>query len=202
VPGGWSWDDDDDPRARRAGQNARRQAKRLREHIAAALAADPSRFTLTPALLCELDEIAIDGLIDNPGQIRTRDLIIAGSRHEPPPWQEVPALVDEMCSYVNEGGRDAVELAAFTLWRLCWIHPFEDGNGRTARAVAYLVLCVSLGADLPGEVTIPERIVWYKGKYHSALEAADRACKAGRIDVSEMTALLRNLLEAQLLNES
>jgi hypothetical protein len=75
-------------------------------------------------------------------------------------------------------------------------------DGRVLSPALFLVLCVSLGADLPGELTIPERIGWYKGKYHSALEAADRACKAGQIDVSEMTALLRNLLEAQLLNES
>jgi Fic family protein len=201
VPGGWSWDDDDDPRSLRGGQNSRRQAIRLREHIAAGIA-DPSRFTLTPALICELDGIAVDGLVDHPGQFRTRDLEIMGSRHEPPPWQQVSGLVDDMCNYVNEGGREAVELAAFTLWRLCWIHPFEDGNGRTARAASYLVLCVALAEDLPGEVTIPERIVWYRGKYHAALEAADRACKQGRVDVSQLTAFLRNLLEAQLQNES
>jgi Fic family protein len=200
VPGGWSWVDDDDPTALRVGQNSRRQFQRLREHIAVALK-DPARFALTSETLCELNLLAMDGLMARAGEIRTEDLLITGSRHEPPTWQLVRGFVDEACAYVNEGGRDAVELAAYVLWRINWIHPFADGNGRTARAASYLVLCVSLRSDLQGEVTIPERLVRHKPRYHTALEAADCAYKEGRIDVSEMKLLLDDLVEAQLLNE-
>jgi Fic family protein len=73
-----------------------------------------------------------------------------------------------------------------------WIHPFTDGNGRTARAVAYLVLCVRLGYRLPGTRTIPELIAADKDPYYSALEAAD----AGDLTVLEK--LLASLLARQL----
>jgi fido (protein-threonine AMPylation protein) len=48
-------------------------------------------------------------------------------------------------------------LSAFVLWRLNWIHPFDDGNGRTARALAYLVACCRLGFDLPSKHPIVGR---------------------------------------------
>jgi hypothetical protein len=40
------------------------------------------------------------------------------------------------------------------MWRTNWVHPFDDGNGRTARAASYLVLCVKLGYRLPGKKSL------------------------------------------------
>ena len=37
---------------------------------------------------------------------------------------------------------DALDLASFALWRITWIHPFSDGNGRTAIAFSYACLCL------------------------------------------------------------
>jgi len=81
-----------------------------------------------------------------------------------------------------------------------WIHPFVDGNGRTSRAVSYLVLCVRLGYVLPGTQTIPEQISRNKDPYYKALEAADKANAAGKIDITEMEKLLESLLAAQLVS--
>ncbi|HET9282483.1 MAG TPA: Fic family protein [Candidatus Angelobacter sp.] len=53
--------------------------------------------------------------------------------------------------------KSAIHLAAYVIWRLNWIHPFADGNGRTSRALSYLVLCTRLGERLPGTVTIPDQ---------------------------------------------
>src|ERR1700691_2453032 len=52
---------------------------------------------------------------------------------------------------VNEHWEEsnAIHLAAYILWKLNWIHPFADGNGRTARAVSYAVLCIKLDGLLP-----------------------------------------------------
>ncbi len=202
MPGGWSWwgDDDDDPKAAREAENSGRQARRVVELIREAVG-QPEDFAVTPQLLCDLNELAVAGLVPNPGMLRQRDLTITHSMHEPPPWAEVPGLVDELCDFVMQSELEAVERAAYVLWRVNWIHPFEDGNGRTARAASYLVLSVALGKELPGEISLVERLVLHKRQYNAALEAADRAWKQGRLDVSEMTALLRTLLEAQILNE-
>jgi fido (protein-threonine AMPylation protein) len=48
------------------------------------------------------------------------------------------------------------------MWRINWIHPFDDGNGRTARMASYAVLCVLLGYELPGTKAIFEQIAEHK----------------------------------------
>jgi Fic family protein len=85
------------------------------------------------------------------------------------------------------------------MWRLNWIHPFFGGNGRTSRAVSYLALCARLGFRLPGEETIPDQIVANRDPYYLALRAADNAWEERRLDVSQMEALMAELLARQLM---
>lgn len=108
--------------------------------------------------------------------------------------------MEELCDYVNDNW-DAVEalhLAAYVMWRTNWIHPFVNGNGRTSRAVAYLVFCIKLGFLLPGSPTVPDLIARDKRPYYGALEAADAAEREGRLDVSAMEALFAGRLRTQL----
>ena len=107
-----------------------------------------------------------------------------------------------MCDYVNDNwdSQSPLHLSSYVMWRLNWIHPFEDGNGRTSRALSYLVLCVRTGYRLPGATTIPDRISTNKFPYYDALDAADEAWKAGsKTDVSKMEELLGDHLAGQLL---
>ncbi|HEY6347807.1 MAG TPA: Fic family protein [Candidatus Angelobacter sp.] len=86
--------------------------------------------------------------------------------------------------------------------RLNWIHPFVEGNGRTARAACYYLLCMKQGRLLAGRKTVPERIRENRQPYYAALKAADRAWDAGHIDVSVMSNYLEELLLAQLTEYS
>ena len=96
-------------------------------------------FRIQPWMIQELNRIAIDGLDDAPGSFRQKEMGISGSAHEPPKWQDVPKHIDEMCAYVNDHWtKSAVHLASYLMWRLNWIHPFTDGNGRTARASYFI----------------------------------------------------------------
>ena len=116
-----------------------------------------------------------------------------------PPHEDVPVLVAEACELVRaRWDEDPLFLAAYVLWRICWIHPFDDGNGRTARAASYLVLSVRLGFELPGTLPIPARIKHAPIAYMRALESADAAWARGVLDVSAMQELLAFYLEAQL----
>jgi hypothetical protein len=72
-------------------------------------------------------------------------------------------------------------------------------NGRTTRAASYYVFCSKLGFHIPGVKTVPEMIAENKAPYYRALETADQAHKDGRVDVSEMEELLRNLLAKQMV---
>lgn len=91
-------------------------------------------------------------------------------------------------------------MAAYALWKLNWIHPFTDGNGRTARALSYLLLCVRLGYRLPGTNTIPAQISNEKTPYYKALEAADQVWSEKKLDLSELEKLLGGLLANQLMS--
>ena len=79
----------------------------------------------------------------------------------PPHFDDVPELIDEFISVIHETWTIETHptiLPAYALWRLNWIHPFIEGNGRTARAACYLLICACLNALLPGKKIIPERI--------------------------------------------
>lgn len=196
--GGWNWDGDTDARGLRREQNALRQYDRLVELIRQHLNR-PDAFALTPKILCELNGLATTDETENPGVFRRDDVWLPGIKHEPPPWQEVPGLVDELCAYVNESDASAVHLAAYVLWRVNWVHPFEDGNGRTARAASYLVLCVRLGLELPGNPTVPDLIsTRYRFDHNDGLEAADRAAKRGEVELSQLESVLESALKQQL----
>ena len=68
---------------------------------------------------------------------------------------------------------DALTLAAYCLWRLNHIHPFINGNGRTARALCYYVVCVKFGGPLPGAPILPELIRQNRDAYVRLLRSID-----------------------------
>jgi len=164
---------------------------------------EPARpFKLRPSQIMQLHAAALEGLSAFAGRYRPAGVEIAGSKHVPPGGGLVPGLVEELCDYVNDNLKAAspIHLAAYVMWRLNWIHPFDDGNGRTSRMVAYVVLCVQLGYQLPGGYTIPEQIAEDKQPYYQALEAADKADRAGKVDVSALEKLLEGMLARQLVS--
>lgn len=192
---------DPDERARAEVRNGLRQFDLGMEIVADALSKG-ARYRLRPSALLALQRAALDGISLYAGNYRPAGIKIQGSRHTPPGAHLVPELVEDMCDYVNENWATAtpVHLAAYLMWRLNWIHPFVDGNGRTSRTISYVVLCVRLGFRLPGTKTIPEQIEKDRTAYFRALDEADSAYKRGKIDVSLMEAVIEGLLAKQLTN--
>lgn len=134
------------------------------------------------------------------GTFRNTAVGIEGSKHQPPREHLVSLLVEDMCDWVdrNWDQASALQLCAYTMWRMNWIHPFADGNGRTARAVAYLVLCARTGFSLPGSKTIPEQIAEDRPPYYRALEELDQQAAGDETDLSAMEKLLASCLRQQL----
>ncbi len=156
-------------------------------------------FELKEYHILELNRLAVECLVENPGAYRQVPIEITKAKHEPPDYQEVPKLVGEMCDYVNKGwDKGAIHLAAYLLWRLNWIHPFEDGNGRTARAVSYIILCIHSRKRLPGKKAIPDRISEDKQPYYEALEASDEASNEGGVSIDAVEDYLQGLLVEQI----
>jgi fido (protein-threonine AMPylation protein) len=183
-------------------RNGLAQFDRVVKLIDQSCSATGPRFRLRHSTILDLNRIAVDQIVDPPGAYRSVEIEITGSKHAPPTPRDLPLELDLMCEYVQSywSEKSPLHLAAYVMWRLNWIHPFVDGNGRTSRAASYLVLCAKLGYRLPGTKTIPERIAENKTPYYHALDAADAAWKAsGEVDVSQMERLLDDHLAAQLV---
>jgi Fic family protein len=163
--------------------------------------AEGGKFGLRVSLILSLHREALAGISRFAGTFRTGGVGIEKSKHQPPAPHLVAGLVEEMCDYVNGSWdtKPAIHLAAYVMWRLNWIHPFADGNGRTSRITSYVVLTVKSGFIIPGAPTIPEQIVSNRNRYFAALDEADAAWAEERLDVSAMERLLAGMLANQLM---
>lgn len=153
-------------------QNLNRQYELLTNCIEIGLMKGPGAFD--KFLLWALNHTAVANISQFGGRFR-REPIYVGN-HRPPHFNEVDDWMDRLISTVQENWYvwTPTELAAYGLWRLNWIHPFIEGNGRTARAACYYLLCVRSGVLLPGRRIVPERIRDSRDDYVNALMAADR----------------------------
>lgn len=180
-------------------QNLNRQYELLTNCIEIGLIKGPVSFD--KYLLWALNHVAVANISQFGGRFRKEPIYVGD--HKPPHFNEVEEWMDRFVSTVQENWYiwTPTELAAYGLWRLNWIHPFIEGNGRTARAACYFLLCVRSGALLPGRKILPERIRDNRAEYEAALEAADRAWDAGHLDFTRMEDYLAGLLQAQLEND-
>jgi Fic family protein len=106
---------------------------------------------LTPELICEIQRIVTEGTLANPdasGRCQLPDeerVIVTGEGdqvlHIPPPAKELPERLQRLCDFANgtaDGPYVPPVIRAIALhFMLGYDHPFEDGNGRTARALFY-----------------------------------------------------------------
>jgi Fic family protein len=192
---------DPDQRARQEALNGLKQFDAVVQMVETFLDKERQPFKFRPSHLLHLHRIALAGISHYAGNWRPSDIEIGGSKHKPPGAFEVPERIEELCDYINDkwNEKSPLHLASYVMWRLNWIHPFTDGNGRTSRAASYMILCLKLGYVLPGKRTIPDQIAENKTPYYKALEAADIVWTTGRIDLTAMKELLSSMLAAQLV---
>src|SRR5690348_13627585 len=124
---------DPDERAKQEARNGLLQFDLVIEQIEYWLHPDRP-FKLRPSGILALHRRALEGIHRLAGVWRTGGVKIGGSKHIPPDHSAVPGLAEEMCDYVNDNWkrRAPLHLGSYVLWRMNWIHPFADGNGRTA----------------------------------------------------------------------
>lgn len=99
--------------------------------------------TLTIDFILELHRIILHGIDDeNAGRFRRQNVRILGAVHLPSDARKVPREMEELIAwyYSNYRKMPDPQLAADLHHRFVWIHPFIDGNGRTARLLMNLVL--------------------------------------------------------------
>jgi len=105
---------------------------------------------LTPDVVLELQRILTEGTLDNPegaGRLQTPqdervavyDRVDGALIHTPPPAEQLSERLVAMCAFANSRDEEkfihpVVRAILLHFW-LAYDHPFEDGNGRTARAL-------------------------------------------------------------------
>jgi Fic family protein len=132
------------------------------------------------------------------GRFRTGAAFVLDGRggglgFQPPPPDDVPALVDAACGVMAQAREHPAMGAALIHAAVAAIHPFGDGNGRAARVAA--ALAMYRGGFTRPELTVLEE--WW-GRHRSEYDAALR-CLGDRFDPgADVTPFVRAHLEAQL----
>ncbi len=127
---------------------------------------------LTPSVLLDINRMILKGSVyeEESGRFRNRRVSIRGSRHVPPNYVVVPDQMTTLFANFQAwqaAKKHPVEIAADLHFQLVRIHPFVDGNGRSARLMMSFWLLQNgyTIANLSGENS--QRI-----RYYDALEAA------------------------------
>lgn len=188
--------EDNGPYQNLAAENLGRQYTFLRSLVEASIGLN--QCLLSIEALKALNYHSIACLHFSAGAFRPCEVTVGP--HNPPPHFQVPALMQMFTNEVNRiwDTSDPVLLAAYVLWKLNHIHPFVNGNGRTARAACHLILCMKLGGWLPGDRILPELLRANRAEYVDALRHADASFKQGPPDLAPLHGLLGRLLDEQL----
>ena len=158
---------------------------------------------LSQAILKALNFHAIACLHTNAGEYRPCPVHVAypdpAHNFQTPDHYRVGALMDNFINRVNSEWRDAdpVVLAAYVLWRLCAIHPFINGNGRTARAAAYFTICVKSRGWLPGTENMVTLLKQH-ADYTKALKEVDSSALSGSFDLTPLAIVVGDCLQQQI----
>lgn len=87
----------------------------------------------------------------------------------PPEYSEVPELLDELVTYINESNDHPLIKAAVIHYQLVTIHPFEDGNGRTARIISSYYLSLN-GYGFKNVGSLEEYMSYNIDEYYDSLQ--------------------------------
>ncbi len=103
-------------------------------------------FQISEFFLKQLHTVLTKELISEgsktPGAYRSHDVKITGSQHKPPEFLKVQELMSNLINFINKKDEPQVDLlkVAVAHHHFVWIHPFDNGNGRMARLLTYVML--------------------------------------------------------------
>lgn len=124
---------------------------------------------ITEAKILQLHEIILKGIEPDAGNYRNSGVILTGATFTPPRSSEVSQQVRDLLEWLNKNIEEysPIELAAIFHHKFVRIHPFSEGNGRTARLLLNAIL-MKEGYPFIINITNKDR-----AKYLEALQEAD-----------------------------
>lgn len=142
---------------------------------------------LTAGLLLEIHSLMTRKTLEeekDAGRFRTNDDVVVENSltheivHTPPPYKDIPEFVNDLCEFVNTNDSingtfvHPILKAIFIHFLVSYVHPFVDGNGRTARALFYWYMLKS-GYWLTEYLSISRIIYRSKPSYEKAFLYAE-----------------------------
>jgi Fic family protein len=140
---------------------------------------------LSRELICEFNRKVLSGLTADdqeviPGAVRQHSVTVGNYRGAP--WQDCEWLLDRTCEWLNNFCPEGYPATSIALLKavlahlyFAWIHPFGDGNGRTARLIEFYIL-LRAGVASPIPHLLSNFYNETRSEYYRQL---DRASKAG-----------------------
>lgn len=138
---------------------------------------------LTTGRIRQFNKMVLDGLPPGedvmPGEIRTKSVVV-GNVYQGAPAIDCEYLLDQLCGWLDQLLTDAdaagpegsrvvgVIRAVLAHLYLAWIHPFGDGNGRTARLIEFQLL-LAAGFPTPACHLLANYYMKTRGRYYQVL---------------------------------
>jgi Fic family protein len=138
--------------------------------------------SLSPDLIREFNRRILDGLTLEPHIVpgQTRTYTVGVGTYKAAPAADCDFLLERLCAWLNEAPPEpaperrmahAIVRAVLAHLYLAWIHPFGDGNGRTARLMEFQIL-VQAGVPMPAAHLLSNHYNNVRAEYYRQLERA------------------------------
>ena len=145
--------------------------------------------TITRGLICEFNRRLLDGTEHEPdaapGEVRDHEVVVANYRGAPA--EDCEYLLERLADWLESdifssddpeiGFALAVACAVYAHIYIAWLHPFGDGNGRTARLLEFLILARSGMVPLPAAHLLSNHYNLTRDQYYRELAKASSASK-------------------------
>ena len=147
-------------------------------------------------------KLMMEGLVEEAGRFRSGNVgVYAGDQliHAGTPARYVPDLMAQLMTWLKESKYHPLVKCCIFHYEFEFIHPFEDGNGRTGRLWQSLILQKwnELFAWLPVETLVHEN----QEEYYRVLQAADNAGDSTEF-VEFMLGMIRDALKELIENQN
>ncbi len=142
--------------------------------------------TITKDLICEFNQRLLDGTEHEPDAVpgAVRDHAVAVADYRGAPAEDCGFLLRRLAEWLESdtfksgdpevGFALAVACAVYAHLYMAWLHPFGDGNGRTARLLEFLILARSGLAPLPAAHLLSNHYNLTRDQYYRELAQASR----------------------------
>lgn len=133
--------------------------------------------SITPEMILQIHKNITKSTLKNKedeGRFRDNNEVIVGDPthaeriyHRPPDYKEIPVLMKEFCEFASDDDHDFIHPVIKSIilhFLIGYIHPFNDGNGRTARSIFYWYV-LSRGYWLFEFMTVSRILLRSKKKY-------------------------------------